>query len=869
MLTIVRCSKQIDDSRLLAIAKTTLRNFPNLNKIFDNFKKFPTVSYQNPNSILGHCASSDPSSLNYLNKIESSLSNLIRNGRLAVAKDGRPPTRFVERITSTLPSQYLPVLPEIHVGDYLLRLFGKEHFFYEEGPKRAKKADFKIILPKKELHLELRTLMKVTTKERIESIFEQVCIEILSIVKKSGGNRNLLFRLDTARLPVDEKHYISIEGSVEYLISQFHKLSLTALVDTEIQIDFHNISRAYFPYDKKQLKASQVLRKENFGELFDYDKNDKNTENHIEQWLDTISVEDLQNCVFDLFQVTNNKDDNCVSISPIDINLEDSNITIPGTSASEMDKESFIAQIHRAIKDKCDSNQRKASEPSILILDTWDWHFNYFEFDSFIALRENILDELRKCKKISGIILFHEITIAGQAFGFHDGRYIENDTCDPNIRVTEKDLQNLSILKAHDDPKVPFKTSNDGRIIVDASLDKIKYLIEIQPTITRCEDKINLLSTIEIFLLNPSIEEKILRSLNEIVIEYCHDSDPRGTQPGVSSNPPDASISCSVPRVRSIAASCIFKILKHVPSHENIQLANSMYEDKNTLVREAAVENLTFLHKIEPSKAITITKKALADNERVRRRLAISFLSYLFGVDKEICLDLCKKLVDIQNSSSIDRDETLQHVLDIVCIGALKYHLLSYSQVLHNLVTNPKLKGKIKEYIASSCSQDEFVVNRSLSGKIIQIYQSLILNSPHGIRAKIGSRLMHSLVKHNLASFPEIKPVLESLAKEQYPEYSHHITIINYLSKFGSSIPVQTAKYLKCVTDVNPHLLTAPLYIQEIFTIIEKLLKILRLQDYRNDLIHILEKMTESDCVNLNLPEAKKLLRKIKDNSSS
>jgi hypothetical protein len=865
MLTITKCSKENDASTLLSIAKGTLSHLPNLSRIFDNFSMFPTFSYQNPNPILSHCARQDQSAKIYLDKIESGLSNLIINGKLKVDNAGRLDVRFINRITSTTPSEYLPVLSEIRLADYLLNLFGKKQFFYEEGPKKAKKADFKIDLPNRKFHLELRTLMKVTTKQSIENIFEQVCIGIVNIVKSHGGSRNLLFRLDTARLPVDDEHHIDINKSVQFLITSFSKLNLLALVDTGIKIDFHKISQIYFPKESLDLKASQVLKREDFGAVFEYDKNDTNIENQIGQWLDTISTKDLQHCVFDLFQVTNNEDDNCVSISPIDINLEDPNISVPGTSASRMDKQSFIDQIQRAIADKCKSGQRVPGEPSILILDTWDWRFNYFEFESFVELKIIIMEELRKCKSISGLILFHEIIIAGKAYGFHDGRYIENDACDSNIRVTEKELQSLSILKEHDDPKILFEISNDGEIIFDTSLEKIQHLIEIQPTITLHDDKINLLSTIEIFLLNPHIEANILKSLNEIVTEYCHDSDPTGTQAGISSEPPDASISSSVPAVRSIATSCIFKLLKHVASYENIQLAISLHGDKNTLVRESTIKNLPFLYKIDPPKAITIAKKALTDNERVRRRLACTFFPYLFDVDRETCLDLCNEVVNIQNSSSVDRDETLQCAIHIICVGALKYDLSAYSDVLDKLVTNSTLKGKVKEYVASSCGRDDFLLDKSLSAKLIQIYHGLILNSPKQSRPKIGSRFLFGLVKNELSFFPEIRPLLETLLNEQYPEYSFDVEIIDYLLKFGLNFPEQATKYLKTITNVNSHLLTAPAYSQKIYTIVEKLLNAPGRQDSKNDLIYILEKMTEYDYINLNLPEAKELLKKVKD----
>jgi hypothetical protein len=293
--------------------------------------------------------------------------------------------------------------------------------------------------------------------------------------------------------------------------------------------------------------------------------------------------------------------------------------------SSIMSRTSFIDQIRRAIDAKCKSGQRKAGQPSILILDTWDWHFNYFEFESFVEIRKFILKELRKCPSISGLILFHNIIIAGESYGFHDGRYIENDACSPNIRVRAKDLECLSLIKSHNDPKIRSEKNINLDNSYDTQLKKIKEIIEIQPTISLQEDKINLLSDIEVFLLNSRIEEKIVKDINEIVTEYCFDTDPTGTDAEVSSDPEDASISSSPPTVRSRATSCIFKLLKHSGTPENIELAMSMTRDNNTLVREEAAKNLAFLHQLDSAKSINAARKLVNDNERVRRRIACIF----------------------------------------------------------------------------------------------------------------------------------------------------------------------------------------------------------------------------------------------------
>jgi hypothetical protein len=290
-----------------------------------------------------------------------------------------------------------------------------------------------------------------------------------------------------------------------------------------------------------------------------------------------------------------------------------------------------------------------------------------------------------------------------------------------------------------------------------------------------------------------------------------------------------------------------------------------MTQDSNTLVREASVEDLAFLYQVNKVKAISIARKVLNDNERVRRRMACMFLPYLFAVERETCLEVCCEIVNIQNISSIERDDTLRCAIDIICVGALRYDSSSYASVLDKLVADPTLKSKVKESIDFSCSKDEFTSNESTAMKLIRIYHELLLNSPISSRHQIGSRLLYGLVKNGLSLFPQIDPLLETLSKEQYPQNSYHVTIIDYLSKFGLNFPEQAAKYLKNITDGNSHLFTSPLYPQRIFTTVKGLLVTSLPQNWKNNLIRILEKMTESNYINLNLPEIKDFLQGFKN----
>ena len=137
--------------------------------------------------------------------------------------------------------------------------------------------------------------------------------------------------------------------------------------------------------------------------------------------------------------------------------------------------------------------------------------------------------------------------------------------------------------------------------------------------------------------------------------------------------------------------------------------------------------------------------------------------------------------------------------------------------------------------------------------------------APTASRPDVGVHLLYGLEKHGLSLFPEIEPILEILSKEKYTDFSYKVSIIDYISKFGLDFPEQAAKYLITVTANNSHLLTSPLYFQEIFETIKNLLNVVTSQDIKNDLIRIIEEMTKSDYVNVHQSKAIQLLQDIKN----
>jgi hypothetical protein len=227
-------------------------------------------------------------------------------------------------------------------------------------------------------NLELKTLMKGTTKEKIETVFNGVCMGILSELKNKGNLKcNILVRLDTAKLCIDDEGHIDTETSKKYLFSYFDKLALLDTPGNDVTVNFEDIRGNHFQEKDLERRASEILRNEFYSTIIKTSKQkDDRTDHDIVEWLDKIKIKDLVQCPFDSLTITRNPETSCVSISPIDINTDDEHLTIPGLLSSTMSKESYIDQIRGALKRKVELKQSKKNQPAIIILDTFNSHFN-------------------------------------------------------------------------------------------------------------------------------------------------------------------------------------------------------------------------------------------------------------------------------------------------------------------------------------------------------------------------------------------------------------------------------------------------------------------------------------------------------------
>jgi len=231
------------EEEVLEKARVNLSQFDNLRFIFNNFGDSKFDSSHNKNTVFVKCIRGDSNSIDYLRRMEKALCNLIDKKKLFIKRNGQVNTKFVNRITSSDPWNFSSVVSEIFVADYLLSIFGPDNFQCEEGKKNERKPDFVVNMNNRLYSFEMRTLMKGMTEEKIETIFDQVCIYILNLIKERDLTCNIIIKVDTSRLCVNQEKQIDVERSRKYLMSYFDKLDILSLARSKITIDFEYIRR--------------------------------------------------------------------------------------------------------------------------------------------------------------------------------------------------------------------------------------------------------------------------------------------------------------------------------------------------------------------------------------------------------------------------------------------------------------------------------------------------------------------------------------------------------------------------------------------------------------------------------------------------
>ncbi len=157
-------------------------------------------------------------------------------------------------------------------------------------------------------------------------------------------------------------------------------------------------------------------------------------------------------------------------------------------------------------------------------MDAYNWHFEFFEYEGFLSLREPIEEELRKYPDISGVILFHEIIFGNRHYKFYDSRYIQNKYCKSSLNVTAEELQKANIIRRYDDPLITYDKKFDFRSLDEKQqIHRLMDLINLESKLTWEDDKIELLKAIELFLCKKETDKELIMKLEPLIRKYCND----------------------------------------------------------------------------------------------------------------------------------------------------------------------------------------------------------------------------------------------------------------------------------------------------------------------------------------------------------
>jgi hypothetical protein len=813
VLTIVKCLEKktvaINQNQL----SESLKQFPYISKILGDISEM-IIDEKTSNSIIKNLLIKNEGSLKFLIDFEASLKNLFDNNKIRIINDnGSENTNFVNRFRSMNPSTYISAISEITIANYLLTLFGKQNFQYEIGKKKERKPDFIVKANGKKFDLEQITIMKGTTKESIEKIFN---ISISSYLKKTESiktNFHIIFTINTFKMVYNDDG-LDIDGSINHMDEYFDKLNLNGLIEIlndDFVLDFDEARLSKLSEEdfiNNRLTSPVLNTKENNHESF-----------ALNEWKSKIKYEDFMNNPFlsiKFIQESNNK---CITFHPYDF-YSDNEESERDETDSEKKKKSYLGQVKAAIHKKYNKKQRRGGNPAIILVETFSQYYDiYDDFDTnpLNELINFIKNEIKNYADISGVIVFSLYKYDNLQKTLFDGIYIENLGADSKIRVSNSEIYDLSIIKRPATSLLLKENTINDDDSIDVKNQKIQNLIEISKLLEHRTDRIFYLRTVETLLNNKQIENTIINKFDSILEEYCFDADPEGLNAiGFDSGDIrhlDVISFC----VRGLAGSCLCKLLNKRSDDKKILLISQLAKDRNTMVRESIARNLHHVYEADHSRAIEMAKNFLDDNERVIFNLLV-FIRELFTKDLDVCLELIMKISNIQKDKIRDSDQIMRPVVSLVVYGALIVKNERFKVFLEQLMANRQKNKCIKLYLIHELTKEKYLFNEDSNLSKIRRFVKILEQSLDDWRYEISDSLLSELVKRNASFLPELNSVLYIIVNSKINGHDYkYFGILNYLKTFWKEMPDSAAKNLVHLIDNNE-----PIYlVNEFYLVIE------------------------------------------------
>ena len=848
----------------LKVAKKRLSHYPVLNDILKNFNQFEDYARASSRNIILNITmpkfdEGDWKDGEYSPSILENLEQALHYLKEKLSKNEF--NELVSRLTSSNSFTGNSALTEVLTAYEIGHRIGFQKIEYQHKLTSGKRPDFYLNFDNKNISLELTLLNSRFSEIKIANILTEL---VKYLLKKSTNKKNYLISIyfDTSNLILDDDKNIDEEKSKFYLFNAVNKLFLNELIGWTGKIEFPQVNIAEddrYVYDL--LNDAETVLENNALRLVDSSK--KNS--LVENWSKRVLLSDFSHSPFEniaFFETKNNNE--CVEIQTVDTDttdpvMQDSELF----STSTKIKSAFIAQIRKKIDEKVKEGQFDVGSPAIIAIHASEWRFDYEnDYDDFIQIRNSIQEHLKKYPYLSGVIIFYSTV--------YNGKYIENTEAHPKIKLSKTDLEEAELIKKVSEPlltKDKAKKLND--LSEDQKTETIKEVLEKEKNLILEDDKRALLENIYDYLEIKTIDSQLLDEVESIIKKYCNYDEE--LDDGLSSR--DGSILANtmilvnpIP-VKALAAGCLCRLFKHKATDDNLILAKSLSNHHNSYVREHIARDLQYICTVDTSSAYSIGTRFIEDNKFVRWYLQ-AYLYYLGMKDPEMFHESCKNILERYGKIQLPKDENaiLTIAVEISIYLSLLRNEKQFYPIIDDLVYNSEYNYFVKRQLAFTLRNENLLFNTKLTEKILLYYTKLMNSDSKEVRADVSFSLLYKLLEKEISFIPKIFPFLEKVSAEEYPEKVFgRAQIIDYLDMFCLEFPEKAGEYLVRLIEINPHLISSPLYLKHIFNIISKLLDFQVPDPLKVDLITILERMTQNDYVNLNLPEAKELLSNFTD----
>lgn len=701
--------------------------------------------------------------------------------------------RFTDRLTSPKFVHWESAYEELLTTFLIGITIGFSNLNFQLPVSTKKVPDISFILNDREVVLELTALGFRDSEKKIQEIFDHVVNHILT--KITLDKFYILIYFDTSKLLKDDDNNFDVTASIEYLILEWDKLKLGDLAGCKGRIDFEYGCRSFksneFVFDATQEEYGAFNVTPDLYKMIQ-------SQAKASKWAKMTRINEFNSSPFASVSYINEHDDGCVEIQSREFDSNDPNIqNRPILNASLNVKKAFRNQILRSIRRKKEDKQYKGGVPLIVAIKAREWRYRFEEdYESFVPLRDIIMEELNNFEEISGIIIYSS--------NLYNGRYIENSKANNNVKVTEGELRSSKIIRSYDNPQLTADKEKDiTKVAKSQQKDLIEDMLNQEASLVLRNDKIKLLESLESYL-DEEVNSALVKRIGEVITKYCNDPDPIGSQIGVSDDVELVPI--SYPTLRGVAASCIMKLARINPTEENVSLCIKLSDDVNTIVRECIANNLGYLCDANYSLSFKIAKKYVNDNWRVRFYL-VPYLKYIFSTHRENALELCQIIIEkygkSENVRKGNENLLLQFATSCLVFNALKEQS---NLDLEELMTN-SYNYEVKRQIARETADIEILQDKNLTDRLVYIYTSLGHDSNLRIRHDSIGIILRGLIRNGISLFPKIKPFLELAANQKYQIdkfYFLNFSIIEYLDKFWQISPQTFAYHLIKIFKNNP-----------------------------------------------------------------